>query len=66
MNIILNGKPYIIENSNNLLNILKTLDINPQNLIAEVNGEIVTAKEFENKIINENDVIELVKFVGGG
>ncbi len=66
MNIILNGKPYVIENSNNLLNILKTLDINPQNLIAEVNGEIVTAKEFENKIINENDVIELVKFVGGG
>ena len=66
MNIILNGKPYVIENSNNLLNILKTLDINPQNLIAEVNGEIVTAKEFENKIINENDVIELVKFIGGG
>lgn len=66
MNIILNGKPYVIENSNNLLNILKTLDINPQNLIAEVNGEIVTAKEFKNKIINENDVIELVKFVGGG
>ena len=66
MNIILNGKPYVLENSNNLLNILKTLDINPQNLIAEVNGEIVTAKEFENKIINENDVIELVKFVGGG
>ena len=66
MNIILNGKPYVLENSNNLLNILKTLDINPQNLIAEVNGKIVTAKEFENKIINENDVIELVKFVGGG
>lgn len=66
MNIILNGKPCVIENSNNLLNILKTLDINLQNLIAEVNGEIVTAKEFENKIINENDVIELVKFVGGG
>ena len=66
MNIILNGKPCVIENSNNLLNILKTLDINPQNLIAEVNGEIVTAKEFENKIINENDAIELVKFVGGG
>lgn len=66
MNIILNGKPCVIENSNNLLNILKTLDINPQNLIAEVNGEIITAKEFENKIINENDVIELVKFVGGG
>lgn len=66
MNIILNGKPYVIENSNNLLNILETLDINPQNLIAEVNGEIITAKEFENKIINENDVIELVKFVGGG
>lgn len=66
MNIILNGKPCIIENSDNLLNILKDLNINPQNLVAEINGEIVTAKEFENKIINENDVIELVKFVGGG
>lgn len=66
MNIIVNGKPCVIEKSSNLLNILKYLNINPQNLVAEVNGEIVTVKEFEQKIINENDVIELVKFVGGG
>lgn len=66
MNIILNGKPCEIKNSDNILNILKSLNINPQNLIAEVNGEIITSKDFESKIINENDVIELVKFVGGG
>lgn len=66
MKIILNGKACEIEKENSLLNILKSFDINPQNLVAEINGEIITHAEFENKIIYENDVIELVKFVGGG
>ncbi len=66
MNIILNGQKYNIENNITLKQMLINLNIEQKNIIAEVNGEVVTKDDFSNKIINENDIIELVRFVGGG
>lgn len=66
MNIILNGQKYSIENNITLKQMLINLNIEQNNIIAEVNGEVVTKDNFSNKIINENDIIELVRFVGGG
>lgn len=66
MNIILNGQKYNIENNITLKQMLINLNIEQNNIIAEVNGEVVTKDDFSNKIINENDIIELIRFVGGG
>lgn len=66
MNITLNGKIYNIEKEDYLINILHSLNINPENIIAEINGEIYTKEMFAEKLICENNVVELVKFVGGG
>lgn len=66
MNIILNGQKYNIESNITLKQMLINLNIEQNNIIAEVNGEVVTKDDFSNKIINENDIIELVRFVGGG
>ncbi len=66
MNITLNGKTYNIEKEDYLINILHSLNINPENIIAEINGEIYTKEMFAEKLICKNDVVELVKFVGGG
>lgn len=66
MNIILNGQKYNIESNITLKEMLINLNIEQKNIIAEVNGEVVTKDDFSNKIINENDIIELVRFVGGG
>lgn len=66
MNIILNGQKYNIESNITLKQMLINLNIEQKNIIAEVNGEVVTKDDFSNKIINENDIIELVRFVGGG
>lgn len=66
MNIILNGQKHNIESNITLKEMLINLNIEQKNIIAEVNGEVVTKDEFSNKIINENDIIELVRFVGGG
>lgn len=66
MNIILNGQKHNIESNITLKEILINLNIEQKNIIAEVNGEVVTKDDFSNKIINENDIIELVRFVGGG
>lgn len=66
MNIILNGQKHNIESNITLEEMLINLNIEQNNIIAEVNGEVVTKDDFSNKIINENDIIELVRFVGGG
>lgn len=66
MNITLNGQKHNIESNITLEEMLINLNIEQNNIIAEVNGEVVTKDEFSNKIINENDIIELVRFVGGG
>lgn len=66
MNITLNGQKHNIESNITLEEMLINLNIEQKNIIAEVNGEVVTKDEFSNKIINENDIIELIRFVGGG
>ncbi len=66
MNITLNGQKHNIESNITLKEMLINLNIEQKNIIAEVNGEVVTKDDFSNKIINENDIIELVRFVGGG
>lgn len=66
MKIIVNGMEHSFQEKITLQEIIKTLNIVNENIIAEVNGVIVTKDEFTNTIIEENSVIELVKFVGGG
>ena len=66
MKIIVNGIEHSFQEKITLQEIIKILNIVNENIIAEVNGVIVTKDEFANTIIEENSVIELVKFVGGG
>ncbi len=66
MKIIVNGMEHSFQEKITLQEIIKILNIVNENIIAEVNGVIVTKDEFANTIIEENSVIELVKFVGGG
>ncbi len=35
-------------------------------IAVEINGVIVSKKEYENTIVHDGDVIEVVSFVGGG
>lgn len=35
-------------------------------IAVEYNGEILPKDQYDNKVISENDVIEVVSFVGGG
>lgn len=38
----------------------------PTHVAVELNGEIVRRKDFDTQITADGDVIEIVKFVGGG
>lgn len=64
--LTINGKPRTIERPISVLEYLEQLGINPQTVAVEHNGEIVKRERYGTTILRENDVLEIVRMVGGG
>lgn len=50
----------------NLLEYLKENGFNPEHLVVERNYEIIPKEQFTSVTIQDEDVIEVLRFVGGG
>ena len=50
----------------NLLEYLKENGYNPEQLVVERNFEIISKEQFGSVTIQDEDVIEVLRFVGGG
>ena len=64
--IQLNGSPYEINDGINLNELLNKLKIQKNKVAIEVNGEIIEKKKYPNLILNNDDKVEIVHFIGGG
>ena len=64
--IQLNGDTYEINNSTNLDELLNKLKIQKNKVAIEVNGQIVEKDKYSNLILNKDDKVEIVHFIGGG
>ena len=64
--IQLNGSPYEINKGANLLELLNKLKIQKNKVAIEVNGQIVEKDKYSNLILNKDDKVEIVHFIGGG
>ena len=64
--IQLNGDPYEINDGTNLNELLNKLKIEKNKVAIEVNGVIVEKKKYPNLILNKDDRVEIVHFIGGG
>ena len=64
--IQLNGDPYEINAGSNLDKLLNKLKIQKNKVAIEVNGEIVEKNKYPNLILNKDDKVEIVHFIGGG
>ena len=64
--IQLNGKPFDLRNETNLKKLLKDLKISENKVAIEVNGQIIDKNKYPNLILNKNDKVEIVHFIGGG
>jgi len=64
--IQLNGDSYEIILGTNLIELLNKLKIQKNKVAIEVNGEIVEKNKYSNLILNKNDKVEIVHFIGGG
>ena len=64
--IQLNGNSYEVSNGTNLEDLLNKLKIKKNKVAIEVNGNIIERKKYSNLILNKNDKVEIVHFIGGG
>lgn len=66
MNIIVNGEHKNIGEASSLCTLLETLGIVQNAVVIEHNGSIINFERFQTTVLKEGDVLELVRFVGGG
>jgi len=64
--IQLNGDVYEVNGGTNLNELLKKLKIQKNKIAVEINGEIVEKNKYTNLILNKDDKVEIVHFIGGG
>jgi len=64
--IQLNGDPYEINNGTNLNELLNKLKIQKNKVAVEVNGVIIEKNKYLKLVLNKDDKVEIVHFIGGG
>ena len=64
--IQLNGNPYEISKGINLNELLNKLEIQKDKVAIEVNGEIIEKNKYTKLVLNKDDKVEIVQFIGGG
>ena len=64
--IQLNGDPYEINIGLNLNELLNKLKIEKNKVAIEINGEIIHKEKYPDFVLNKDDKVEIVHFIGGG
>lgn len=66
MQITLNGAPHRVDHEPTVAALVAGLGLNPTQAAIERNREIVPRSQWALTPLAEGDVVEMVKFVGGG
>ena len=66
MNITCNGETKEITPNTTLISFIRDMNLNPDTVVAECDGRIVKREEYDNLVLSEENVLELIRFVGGG
>jgi sulfur carrier protein len=64
--ITINGKNIFLEDGYILAEYLKKKEYPIQRIAVEINGNIIPKSKYDTTILKDNDIIEIVSFVGGG
>ena len=66
INLTVNGKPRSTEESMQLEAYLVSFGVNLDHVAVGYNGEVIKKEEFPKVLLNDGDVLEIVRPVGGG
>ena len=64
--IVLNGEPRAVPDGQSILQLLTSLNIEPQRVAVELNRSIVRQNDWQSTLVLEGATVEIVQFVGGG
>ncbi len=64
--IRLNGKDVSLPDGLTVRDLVRHYDLDGEPVAIERNGQIVDREAFDAEVIQEGDVVEMVRFVGGG
>lgn len=65
MRITINGEPREVK-ARTVLHLLEELGLEPQRIVVEQNATILDRNSYQDALLAEGDVLELVRLVGGG
>ena len=66
MKITCNGETKEITPNTTLISFIRDMNLNPDTVVAECDSRIVKREEYDNLVLSEETVLELIRFVGGG
>ncbi|MCX6641745.1 MAG: sulfur carrier protein ThiS [bacterium] len=66
MKITVNGTPKDVPEGLSLSALLAELELDPSTIVVERNRAAVSRSDFAEITLSDGDVLELVRFVGGG
>ena len=66
MQVYVNGETKEFRDTPSLADLITHLDLPAARIAVELNREVVRRKDWSGTMLNENDRVEIVHFVGGG
>jgi len=66
MKIKLNGKEKEIVENTSVENLVNELKLKDTPIVAEISGKIIKPENYSSTILEKENVVELIRFVGGG
>tara|TARA_B100001057_G_C22144694_1_gene679623 strand:- start:260 stop:463 length:204 start_codon:yes stop_codon:yes gene_type:complete len=64
--IQLNGRKIAVKQNSSIKDILKKYKLNGKKVAIELNGKILPQNKHNTSKLKNNDIIEIVQFIGGG
>ncbi|MGQ9557548.1 MAG: sulfur carrier protein ThiS [Desulfurispora sp.] len=64
--VLLNGREYELPGEISLQQLVEQKGYNPATIIVELNYNLVKREQWGEVLLQENDQIEILRFVGGG
>jgi sulfur carrier protein len=66
MRLTVNGEPHEHLGHGTISALLEELSADPAHTALMINGNVVPSSEWKTAMLNENDEVEMLVFVGGG
>lgn len=66
MKVVVNGREETLEGEMTLSQLLKIKNIRPEIVAVELNRDIVDKAFYKDTVVKENDILEILHFIGGG